>query len=546
VTDSPAIGIAELLVERAEDDDVALVFSDAQWTWRQTVAEAAARADWLSNTLDPAAPPNVGLLLDNTPDFVFTLFGAALAGACIVGVNSTRRGAELERDIAHTDCQFVLTDSAHSTLRTADSPIATLLVEDAPWRKYAGSPVPTPLPDPTSLLMLIFTSGSTSAPKAVRRSSGRIAAAASLGFAKSDAIYCAMPLIHGNALFGALFPALASGSRVVLRERFSASEWLVDVRRHHVTFATSVGRALAYILATPQTDADKDHSLKVVLAPETSPRDASAFTERFGVPVVTGYGSSEGGITLLPSRRHGALGRAPNGTSIAVINTATGEERAVADIDDNGLLRNPEQAIGELVRRDSLGSFEGYWGNSDADADRVKDGWFYSGDLAYRDADGVFFFAGRVGDWIRVDAENFAAAPVERILGRYAGVAGLAVVGVPEAQSGDQVLVAFELTDGATFDPDDFAAWLSRQPDLGTKWSPTYVRICQALPTVGHDKIDRRRLQREAWLTNDPVWRRAPRETSYRLLDNADRDAIRRAFDDHGRATMHPEPLDVR
>jgi fatty-acyl-CoA synthase len=485
------------------------------------------------------------VLLDNTPDFVFTLFGAALAGACVVGVNATRRGSELERDITHTDCQLVLTDTAHVGLRLADSTVPTVLVESAPWRAHDSAALPDRLPDPATPLLLIFTSGSTSAPKAVRRSSGRIAAAASIGFVKSDALYCAMPLIHGNALFGALFPALAAGARTILRERFSAAEWLNDVRKHGATFATSVGRALAYVLATPPTDHDKDHALKVVLAPETSPHDAAAFTERFGVPVVTGYGSSEGGITLLPSRRHGALGRAPKGTSIAVINTTTGEEQAVADIDESGRLRNPEQAIGELVRRDSLGAFEGYWGNPGADADRVKDGWFYSGDLAYRDADGVFFFAGRVGDWLRVDSENFAAAPVERILGRFPGVAGVAVVGVPDAQSGDRVLAALELADDVSFDPDDFATWLAAQPDLGTKWAPTYLRICQALPTVGHDKVDRRLLRREAWLTSDPVWRRAPRQAAYQLLDHADRDELRRSFDEHGRTAMYPEAVDV-
>jgi fatty-acyl-CoA synthase len=282
-----------------------------------------------------------------------------------------------------------------------------------------------------------------------------------------------------------------------------------------------------------------------VLAPETSPRDAAAFTERFGVPVITGYGSSEAGITLLPSRRHGALGRAPEGTDILVINTETGEEQATADIDENGLLRNPEQAIGELVRRDSLGSFEGYWGNPEADNDRAKNGWFYSGDLAYRDADGVFFFAGRVGDWLRVDSENFAAAPVERIIGRFPGVAGVAVVGVPDATSGDRVLAALELEDGLELDPETFASWLAEQADLGTKWSPTYLRICKALPTVGHDKIDRRQLRREAWLTSDPVWRRRPREAAYQPLTADDRIAIREEFAANERLALHPEPPDV-
>ena len=538
MTDATASGVADLVAARAEDDDVALLAGDQSWTWRQVVSEAATRAAWLAATLNPSKPPNIGLLLDNTPEFVFTLFGAALAGVTVVGINATRRGAELERDITHTDCQLVLTDQRQAELLTDTKP---LLVEDQPWRAYDGAALPSRLPDPSSLLLLIFTSGSTSAPKAVRKSSGRIAAAANLGFPKTDTLYISMPLIHGNALFGALFPALTAGARIALRDRFSARGWLDDVRKYDANFTTTVGRALSYILATPPREDDRVHQLRIVLAPESSPRDAADFTARFGVPVVTGYGQSEGGITLLPSRRHGALGRAPEGTDIAVVDEATGEEKAVADIDENGLLRNPEQAIGELVRRDSTGAFEGYWANTEADATRLHDGWYWSGDMAYRDADGVFFFAGRAGDWIRVDSENFASAPVERIIDRHDDVAAVAVVGVADTHNGDQVLAALQLVAGAEFDPDAFTAWLDAQPDLGTKWAPRFVRVTDSLPTVAHDKIDRQRIKRDAWAVTDSVWWRPDRMAGYRPFTDADRDALYAEFATNDRLSLAPE-----
>ena len=531
-----AEGIAELIAARADDDDIALLAGDDSWTWREVTSEASTRAAWLTATLDPSKPLNIGLLLDNTPEFVFTLFGAALAGACVVGINSTRRGAELQRDIDHTDCQLVLTDQRLADLLTSDH----LLVEDEPWKDHRGAGLPAELPDPSTLLLLIFTSGSTSAPKAVRRSSGRIAAAANLGFPKADTLYISMPLIHGNALFGALFPALSAGARIALRDRFSASAWLDDVRRYDANFTTTVGRALSYILATPPREEDKDHSLRIVLAPESSPRDAADFTARFGVPVVTGYGQSEGGITLLPSRRHGALGRAPEGADIAVVDQQTGAEKPRAVLDENGRLLNADKAIGELVRRDSAGAFEGYWANDEADATRLHDGWYWSGDLAYRDADGVFFFAGRSGDWIRVDSENFASAPIERIIDRHVDIAAVAVVGVADPHDGDQVLAAIQPVEGAVFDVDAFATWLAQQSDLGTKWTPTFIRVAAALPNVAHDKIDRQRLKREAWATADPVWWRPDRNSGYRLLTDADRDALRAEFAANDRASLVP------
>jgi fatty-acyl-CoA synthase len=536
VTDAAGFGVAELIVARAADDDLALLAGEHSWTWRQVVAEAGARAAWLTAVLDPSRPRNIGLLLDNTPDYVFTLFGAALAGVCVVGVNSTRRGAERQRDIDHTDCQLVLTDHRLGELLSTDH----LLIEDEPWKGFVGAPTPESLPDPSTLLLLIFTSGSTSAPKAVRRSSVRIAAAANLGFPKTDTLYISMPLIHGNALFGALFPALAAGARIALRDRFSASGWLDDVRRFDANFTTTVGRALSYILATPPSADDKNHQLRIVLAPESSPRDAADFTERFGVPVVTGYGQSEGGITLLPSRRHGALGRAPAGSDVAVVDQSTGAEKPRARIDENGLLLNADEAIGELVRRDSAGAFEGYWANDEADATRLHHGWYWSGDLAYRDADGVFFFAGRSGDWIRVDSENFASAPVERIIDRHPDIAAVAVVGVADPHDGDQVLAVLQLMEGVEFDADEFAAWLNRQSDLGTKWSPKFVRIVSSLPTVAHDKIDRQRLKREGWATTDPIWWRPTRAESYRLITDRDREALYSEFAVNDRLPLAP------
>jgi fatty-acyl-CoA synthase len=280
--------------------------------------------------------------------------------------------------------------------------------------------------------------------------------------------------------------------------------------------------------------------LKVVLAPEASPRDTALFRERFGVTVISGYGSSEGGITLMPAGKPGSLGRAPAGADIAVVNES-GVECEVAQFDSDGKMRNAAKAIGELVRRDTAGGFEGYWNNPEAQSDRLRGGWFWSGDLAYRDAEGVFWFAGRMGDWLRVDSENFAVSPVERILGRFSDAAAVAVVGVPDPLAGDQILVAIELLEDRSFDPDAFASFLDAQSDLGTKWAPRFVRVMAEIPVISQGKIDKKQLRRDAWLCEDPVWWRPARSPGYVLMTDADRDALRGEFLAHGRADAHPQ-----
>jgi fatty-acyl-CoA synthase len=506
-----ATTVAELVRARADDDNVGLLYGDRSWTWRQVVAESSARASWLRDTLDPTRPPHVGVLLPNVPEYVFQIFGAALAGACVVGVNTTRRGAELARDIDHTACQFVVADATYAHL--VDQSVR---VEDAPWSTHAGAALPDEDPSPTALVCLLLTSGSTSAPKAAMCSQGRMAGGATMGFGPADTLYCPMPLSHGNALSASLFPALACGARLLLRDKFSATAWLDDVRSHDVTFTNTVGRALGYVLATPPTPHDRDHRLKVVLAPEASPRDMAEFKSRFGVTVLSGYGSSEGGIVLLPSRKPGSLGTAPQGADVAVVDSS-GAECDRARFDAGGRLCNSERAIGELVRRNTGGSFEGYWNNPEADSDRLRGGWFWSGDLAYRDTDDVFWFAGRVGDWLRVDSENFAASPIERIVGRYEPAAAVAVIGVPDPVAGDQVMAV-----------------------VGTKWAPRFVRVTDAIPVLGNGKVDKRPLRRDAWLCDDPVWWRPPGSTAYATMTHADGDSLREQFATHDRMGAFP------
>ena len=134
-------------------------------------------------------------------------------------------------------------------------------------------------------------------------------------FGPDDVLYCAMPLFHGNSLNSSVFPAFASGATLALRRKFSASRFIPEVREVGATFVSTVGRAIAHLLATPESDADRDHSLKFVLGPETSEPDKAEFMRRFGVPLFEGYGSSENAIVLMPvtTGRRGRARHRPEG-----------------------------------------------------------------------------------------------------------------------------------------------------------------------------------------------------------------------------------------
>ncbi len=543
--------IAAMLAARAQDDRVGVMDASGRWTWRQAVQEGAARGA-LARSLFGDGPPHIGVLLPNGPEYLFWLNGAALAGAAIVGLNPTRRGEALAADVRATDCAIVVTDADGAALLDGldlGLPAEKVLVVDSdPYATlvdhHLGSPGAEELVRGTdkvaqdALFLLIFTSGTTGAPKAVRCTQGRLAgiaeiAAPGFGYTSDDVCYCPMPLFHGNALMGLWGPSLNVGSAIAVRPRFSASAFLDDVRAFRATKFSYVGKAIAYILATPERPDDAENTLTSAFGTEASVRDRSRFRKRFGCYLIEGYGQSEGGAAINPSADtpKGAMGRPGDGVDLAVVNPETGEECAPARFDAERRLLNAGEAIGEIVNRSGRGKFEGYYQREDAERERLRRGWYWTGDLGYVDEDGFFYFAGRNGDWLRVDSENFAAGPVEAVLSRNPDLSVVAVYPVPDTVSGagDQVMAAVEMAPGTTFDPAAFAAWLAAQPDLGPKWIPRYVRVSDSLPQTATGKVTKVGLREEAWVCDEAVWWRPLDTSELRFAALGDEDRVRLA-----------------
>jgi fatty-acyl-CoA synthase len=553
--------VADLLIARADDNHPAVVSGDRVWTWTESVAASVARSALLASFGD-LGPPHVGVLLGNVPEYLFWLGAAALSGAVVVGINPTRRGDALAGDIRRTDCRVLVTDAEGAALLAGlDTGVPTgrvLRVDTADYQgrlaDHAGvgarDVVAVSAPTSADLFLLLFTSGTTGAPKAVRCTQGRLASIAlrsaeAYGYDRDDVAYCAMPLFHGNALMVLWGPTLAVGATVALAARFSASGFLPDIRRYGATTFTYVGKALAYVLATEPSDDDATCTLRRGFGTEASVADHAAFQERFGCVLTEGYGSSEGGVAInrVPGTPVGSLGLPSE--DVVVVDPATGAECPPAEFDGKGTLVNAGAAVGEIVNRSGTGRFEGYYADPGATDQRLRGGWYWTGDLAYRDADGWFWFAGRGGDWLRVDSENLAAGPIERVLIRFADVAAVAVYPVPDPRTGDEVMAALELLPGRDFDPDAFGAFLAAQPDLGTKWVPAFLRVTASLPMTASGKVTKESLRHDGWWRGDDiVLRRRPGPAEdvplYRSMAPADVAARRAELEAHGRSGLVP------
>ncbi|MFM8304462.1 MAG: AMP-binding protein, partial [Actinomycetota bacterium] len=303
--------VADLVRSRAGDPRTAIRFEDDTWTWDEYVRGCAQRAAYLLDHLPAGAPRHVGVLLDNGPEYLLWLGATALTGTVLVGINPTRRGAELARDVTYTDCQVVVTEQRHRSLLDgldlgAANGRVLVIDDDAGIRAvapYAGAPVPDGDVDANGIYQLLFTSGTSGAPKACILSQDRLVKSASIlttnvGLGPDSVLYVMMPLFHSNAVITAFCPWLISGGTAAVRRRFSASGFLPDVRKYGVTYFNYVGKPLSYILATPPRPDDADNTIQVAFGNEAADLDIERFAQRFGCVVIDGYGSTEGGANV--------------------------------------------------------------------------------------------------------------------------------------------------------------------------------------------------------------------------------------------------------
>lgn len=545
----------DLLDARAGDPHPGLLFEESAWSWGEFVDECWTRAHLLLDLRDPDRPFHVGVMLENDPEYLFMIGAAAYAGATVVGVNLTRRGEELARDIRQTDCQILVTSSdLVGRLADVDSGVAagrTILIETPEYAARVGSFAGLPRPDvpaagdPQTHLLLMFTSGSTGDPKAVICTTGRMCRTAlvrHMDLGRDDVSYNSMPLFHGNAIFACWANPLLTGGTFALARRFSASRFVDDLIRHRATYFNYVGRSLSYVLAQPERPQEGETGLVSCYGTEASDVDRREFHRRFGVWPTESYGASEGGLAIARTDDSpaGSLGLPYPGVDAVVLDPATLQECPRAVVDSAGRVRNGDVAIGELANLTGARGFEGYYKNPEAAAERVRGDIFLTGDLGYRDEAGFFYFAGRGADRLRVDSENFSAAQVERILSRHEGVVLALVYPVPDERTGDQVMATLQLRDPDGFDPRRFAAFLEAQPDLGTKWAPRYVRIAAEVPVTATRKVNKPALRREAWEVDDPVYHRTGRELVYLPLDHDARTQLHREFAANGRGHLLP------
>ena len=507
-----------LLRRRAasQPDKVALRCEDEVVTYA-ALEERSGRiaAGLLSLDIAPGDP--VCVLLETSCDYVATWLAINRIGAIEVPINTGFRGASLAHALGLTGARLLVMDAAyldivaeiladvptirHAVLRGSASaglqlplPVTgfdELLIPDEP-------PPPIAAVDPLDTAMLLFTSGSTGPSKGCCIPHSYVLGqpeifCRELGITAEDTLYAPFPLFHADGAIFTVAAAIVAGGCAALAPRFSVSRFWDDCRRHGATVIDYMGATLTLLFRAPPGPQDRDHQVRLAWG-VPAPVFADAFEARFGLELVEVYGLSDAGIVLYnrpgEPRRAGSCGRAVAPFTVA--------------IHDDAGQPVPDGTIGEIViRSDRPGLITaGYYGDTAATAAAFRDGWFRTGDLARRDADGFFHFVGRLKDIIRRRGENISAFDVEQALLAHPDIVEAAAYGVPSELTEDDVMVTVVARPGAELDPVAVRAWAAGR--LARHMVPRYVRLAAAIPRTPTEKVAKHVLAAEG-MTADTI-----------------------------------------
>lgn len=503
----PQRTLPELLVRQAQrhGERALFVAGAVRWSFAQALDQARAWGAVLQRA-GIGRGDRVALLCSNRAEFLQMLLGCAWTGAVAVPINTASRGAQLRHILGNSGARLLVTEAeglqvvlALDTLGGEPLPLETIWVLDghpdgaADARCTAYPSADAARADaapvrPADTLAILYTSGTTGLSKGVCCPHGQFFwwgahTSTLLGLVEGDVLLTTLPLFHTNAM-NAFFQALMSGATLVVEKRFSASAFWSTLVRHQATVTYVLGAMVPILLSKDATADDKAHRVRIALAPGVPPQFHADFTERFGMALLDGYGSTESNFVIgadIAEQRPGTMGR-----------VRPGFEARVVDEDDNEL---PAGTPGELLLRASepFAFATGYFGMPDKTVEAWRNLWFHTGDRVVCDADGYFTFMDRLKDAIRRRGENISSYEVEQVLLSHPAVAVAAVFPVKSEMAEDEVMTTIVLREGATLGEIELMQFC--EPRLSYFAVPRYVEFLAQLPATENGKIQKFKLR---------------------------------------------------
>ena len=450
----------------------------------------------------------------NRLEFLIAFYGVQKRRAILVPINTELRGDLLAHQVESSAPTAFITDSE---LTDGDEAIfgsiqTWVLIGELTARRHHStfdelcsarddSAVLDPRADDTCLIL--YTSGTSGASKGVLVPQAHAflfgtQQARVLAVTARDTFFVALPMFHVNALLMSLGSCLVTGASAYVVDRFSASQWLIQVRTSGATVTNMLGVMAEFILKQPSTTSDRDHQLTRVMAVPALEAWANAVEERFGIKLFQVYGMTECNIVsfslpgdeLIPGR----------------IGPTNVDYFEVAVLDAETSQPCPVGSIGEIVVRPKIPFcfMQGYFGLPDVTVSSWQGLWFHTGDAGKRDHDGYLYFMDRMGDCIRRRGENISSVEIENVLCKRQDIAEAAVVGVKVDGAGGEDEIKAVVVPFRHIDPAELLAWCESM--LPRYAVPRFFEFASGLEKTETGKIKKQLLRQSG--INPRTWDR--------------------------------------
>jgi fatty-acyl-CoA synthase len=539
----------------AHGDAPALMSDRETFSYRTLAARANRYARW-ALAQGVAKGDTVGLLMPNCPDYMAAWLGITRVGGVVSLLNTNLAGRSLAHciEVAAPRQVIVAAELAgafagalpHLSFRPglwahgdagADFARLDLNLARQAAAKLDRSECRTVTIDDTALH--IYTSGTTGLPKAAKVSHARVMMwshwfAGMMDTRPSDRMYDCLPMYHSVGGVVATGALLVNGGSVLIRDKFSASQFWDDVVRQDCTLVQYIGELCRYLTNAPPHPLETKHRLRLACGNGLRPDVWEGFKSRFAIPhILEFYAATEGNLSLYNAEgKPGAIGRVPpflaHRFPAAIVKSDTGKGEPLRDERGLCIPCAPDEvgeAVGRIEPKNPGSRFDGYTDARDSekkilrDVFKPGDAWFRTGDLMRRDQQGYFYFVDRIGDTFRWKGENVATSEVRDAIARCPGVVDAAVYGIAlPATDGRAGMAALVVTDA--FDLDAFRRHLTEC--LPAYARPVFVRICaelEATATFKHKKDELVRADCDPAATTDAIWFNDPQRQAFVPMD---------------------------
>jgi acyl-coenzyme A synthetase/AMP-(fatty) acid ligase len=481
-----------------------------------TYGEAVEKVDTIARRYAAAGygvGHRVGLMLENRPGVFLHWFALNGLGASVVPLNPELRAAELDYLMLHAEICLAVGAAVHTrTLRDAIGRQGSSCAVAGEDDELAPSPAPpvSRSPGHDTECALLYTSGTTGKPKGCVLSNAyflrcghwytEIGGLCTLR-PGVERLITPLPMTHVNAMAYSTLAMVLTGGCIIPLERFHPRSWWQTVRATEATILHSLGVMPTMLLGFDPSPDDRAHNVRFGFAPGVDPHYHAAFEDRFGIPMIDAWAMTEtgAGAVVIASDDPRHIGQSCFGRAQSFMQYRIVDQTGTDVVDDTP---------GELLVRSAgsdprAGFFTEYLGDPQATEAAWENGWFHTGDVVMRDADGNLYFVDRWKNVIRRSGENIAAAEVESVLRQHPVVREVACAAVPDELRGEEVLACVvpcePVSDQAGAAADIVAHTLR---ELAYFKAPGYVAFVTALPLTATNKVQRGELK--AWAHDLP------------------------------------------